>query len=158
MNTSRQRFHRPFIIASLLIVLFTGACATVPPAQDEARVDELVDVVNKLDAERMLEQSARPFLFDSEIIELSNDLYVMWRSVYNAGFSLPNARIESIREVNADTWRDYGDNLEMRAYFERHVPEDATIARVRAQQAGFDLILGDERDGMPKVYGLKGPL
>ena len=158
MKTRRKRFHPTLIIASLLIVFFAGACATVPPAQDEARVDELVDVVNELDPERMLEQSARPFLFDSEIIELSNDLYVMWRSVYSSGFSLPNARIESIREVNSETWRDYGDNLEMRAYFERHVPEDATIARVRAQQAGFDLILADERDGMPKVYGLRGPL
>ncbi len=158
MKPCRQRFYRPYIIASLLIVLFTGACATVPPAQNEARVDELVDVVNELDAERMLEQSARPFLFDSEIIELSNDLYVMWRSVYNSGFSLPNASIESIREVNSDTWREYGESLEMRAYFERHLPEDATIARIRAQQAGFDLILGDERNGLPKVYGLKGPL
>ncbi|MFP4642809.1 MAG: hypothetical protein ACLFM0_00485 [Spirochaetales bacterium] len=158
MKTSRLRYNRPLIIASLLIVLFTGACATVPPAQDEARVEELVDVVNELDADRMLEQSARPFLFDSEIIELSNDVYVMWRSVYNSGFSLPNAGIESIREVDSETWRDYGDNLEMRAYFERHLPEDATIARVRAQQASFDLILGDEQNGLPKVYGLKGPL
>ena len=154
MKLNRVRWT--LALGVLLAVL--GACATVPPAQNEDRVEELIDVINELDADRMLAQSGRPFLFDSEIVPMANDVYIMWRNIYNAGFSMPNAQIESLEPVNAETYTRYGDGDEMRAYFQRALPDDAAIARIRAQHGTFELILGDQHNGMPAVYGLRGPL
>ena len=148
--------RRSLALGILLSVL--GACATVPPARNEDRVGDLIEVINELDADRMLAQSGRPFLLDSEIVPMANDVYIMWRNIFNAGFSMPNAQIQSLEPVNAETYTRYGDGEELRAYFQRVLPDDAAIARIRAQHGTFELILGDQHNGMPAVYGLRGPL
>lgn len=147
---------RPLAIGFLIV--FIGACATVPPSQDEESVRALIDVINEGNAELMVEHSARPFLFDSEIVPLANDVYVLWSNAFNAGFSLPNATIVSLDVVDAETYTRYRDAVEVETYFQRTVPEGATVARIRAQNGTFELILGDERNGLPAVYGLRGPL
>lgn len=145
-------------IFTVLVGVFIGACATVPPSQDQERVEALIDVLNEGNADRMVDHTARPFLFDSEIVPLSNDVYVLWRNAFNAGFSLPNATIESLEVVDSETYTRYRDSPEVEAYFRRTVPEGATVARIQAQHGTFELILGDERNSLPAVYGLRGPL
>ncbi|MFP4509911.1 MAG: hypothetical protein ACOC4I_06595 [Spirochaetota bacterium] len=147
----------PACVVSVFIV-FVAGCATVPPAQQEERVEELVSFVNNAEAEALLEQSGRPFLLDSEIIEPSNDVYVMWRNMIAAGWALPGAQIIGITPVNGETYTSYGSGLEMESYFSRRVPEGSTVVRVQTRQAIWDLLLGGEREGMPLIYGIRGPL
>lgn len=160
MRHQNRRFRLPTIglLFSLLAIGSFVGCATIPPAQNEERVGEVIELVDSLNADQSLAQSGRPFLFDSEVIELSNDLFVMWRNIYNAGFSLPGATILSLQPVDSQTYLRYGDSDELRAFFQRHVPPESTVARVRARQGTFELILGDERGGMPRIYGLRGPI
>jgi hypothetical protein len=148
---------RTACVLSVLFV-FVAGCATVPPAQQEERVEELVAFVNNAEAEALLEQSGRPFLLDSEIIEPSNDVYVMWRNMISAGWALPGAEIIGITPVSENTYSSYGSGLEMESYFSRRLPEGASIVRVQTRQAIWDLLLGGERDGMPLIYGIRGPL
>ncbi len=148
---------RPAVLV-IAVVIAVASCATVPPAQQEARVEELIAFVNAAEAEALLEQSGRPFLLDSEIIEPSNDIYVMWRNFIAAGWSLPGAQIMGIAAVTEHTYRSYGTGLEMQAFFSRRVPEGAAVVRVQTRQATWDLLLGGERDGMPLIYGIRGPL
>lgn len=147
---------RPVVLGFLIV--FIGACATVPPSQDEERVEALIGVINEADADLMVEHTERPFLFDSEIVPLANDVYVLWRNAFNAGFSLPNATIVSLDVVDSETYTRYRDSVELETYFRRTLPEGATVARIQAQHGTFELILGDERNGLPAVYGLRGPL
>ncbi|TVQ25120.1 MAG: hypothetical protein EA383_09350 [Spirochaetaceae bacterium] len=147
----------PALVVSTIFV-FVVACATVPPAQQEARVEELIAFVNAAEAEALLEQSGRPFLLDSEIIEPSNDVYVMWRNMIAAGWALPGGQIIGISPVNEHTYRSYGSGLEMESYFSRRLPEGSAVVRVQTRQATWDLLLGGQRDGMPLIYGIRGPL
>ena len=147
----------PALIVSTLF-LFVAGCATVPPAQQEVRVEELIAFVNNAEAEALLEQSGRPFLLDSEIIEPSNDVYVMWRNMITAGWSLSAGQIMGVTPVTERTYSSYGTGLEMESYFSRRLPDGAAVVRVQTRQATWDLLLGGERDGMPLIYGIRGPL
>ncbi|MFW6387814.1 MAG: hypothetical protein ACOC0B_00935, partial [bacterium] len=135
-------FSRVMRASGVLALAFTiVACATVPPAQDEERVGALLDRINERDADQMIDQSRLPFLFEDEVVEVSNDLYILWIATFDDGFSLPNASVESITRVGSEEYYDLRDSKELPEGYGRRLPESARIARIQAQQGTFELVL-----------------
>lgn len=152
-----RRFSALSCVVSLVTVTI-ASCATVPPAQDEDRVGALVEQINKRDADRMIDQSRLPFLFEDEVVEVSNELYILWIATFDDGFSLPNATVVSITPVGSEEYGDLRNSKELPAEYGRRLPESASIARIQAQQGTFELVLAEEHNGLPVIYGLRGPL
>ncbi|MFP4012152.1 MAG: hypothetical protein ACLFUM_10645 [Spirochaetaceae bacterium] len=146
------------VVALLLGFLLLGSCATAPVAQRESRIMSLVDRINGDSLVRVVEVTAVPFVLDGEIIELPADIETMWSNLQEAGFSLPDARIEEITPVRGDSHRRFADTMDLRVFFEKYIPEDATFVRIESENGAFLFVLGDRFWGVPRMYAMKGPL
>lgn len=157
MMCDTMKHHSLFFL--LLLFAFTiVSCATVPPAQDEERVGALVERINERDADQMIDQSRLPFLFEDEVVEVSNELYILWISAFDDGFNLPNASVVSITQVDSEEYHDQRNSKDLPEAYGRQLPESARIARIQAQQGTFELVLAEQHNGLPAIYGLRGPL
>ena len=146
----------PRTIAVVALAAAFASCATVPVSQRERRVDALVEELNTAGLERLVELSARPFLFDGEIVILESDLTAMWTNLREAGFTFDAPTVLELGPVDDDTYRAFGDSMDVRAWFDRHAAEDAGLAAVRTTHGTF-LILTGERDGRtPRIFGFTG--
>ncbi len=153
------QMKRPLrIIATVLLVaLFAASCATVPVSQRDNRVEALLEELNTADIDRVMELSARPFLLDGEIIVLERDLRTMWLNLREVGFTFDSATIEELGPVTDDTYRKFGDTMDVRVWFERYTTEDAGLARVSTTHGTFLIVTGDREWRTPRIFGFTGP-
>jgi hypothetical protein len=142
----------------LLVTFFVSACATVPVAQRERRIESVIRLVNDGDVERLVELSSVPFVLDQEIIALEGDVASLWRGLVDAGLAFDDADIRRIDPVDATSHREFGDTFEMDVYFQQYLAEDGTIVEIDSDLGGFLLLLGDKQKGYPMIFGLKGPM
>ena len=146
------------IAAVLLLALFAVSCQTAPIAQRERRVDRLLWEINRASLDRLMELSARPFLLDGEIIVLESDLEMMWTNLQNAGFTFDTPTLRDLGPVDENTWRRFGETMDVRVWFERYTAEDAGLAEVRTSHGTFLIVTGDRVPGhLPKIFGFTGP-
>ncbi|MCG8477966.1 MAG: hypothetical protein MI724_02645 [Spirochaetales bacterium] len=147
----------PRTIAVMTVVAALASCATVPVSQREGRVEALVEELNTADIERLAELSARPFLFDGEIVILESDLNTMWTNLRAAGFAFDAATLDELGPVDEDTYRAFGDSMDVRAWFDRYAAEDAGLATVRTTHGTFLILTGDRDGRTPRIFGFTGP-
>ena len=147
----------PRTIAVMTVVAALASCATVPVSQREGRVEALVEELNTADIERLAELSARPFLFDGEIVILESDLNTMWTNLRAAGFAFDAATLDELGPVDEDTYRAFGDSMDVRAWFDRYAAEDAGLAAVRTTHGTFLILTGDRDGRTPRIFGFTGP-
>lgn len=143
--------------AVVLIALFAASCATVPVSQRERRVETLIEELNTADVDRLMELSARPFLFDGEIIIVEADLRSMWSNLRDVGFTFDGATITALEPVDETTYRRFSDSMEVRVWFEKYTTEDAAIATVQTSHGSFLILTGDRLERLPYIFGFTGP-
>ncbi len=146
------------VVSSLAFVLLVVACATVPPAQQEEAVAETLSLIDEADAQTLTEASARPFLLDGEIVELSTDVHALWRGLREGDFVLGDFRIQSVDAVDGESYLRFADNQEVEWFFEQHVGEEARLVTVRGRAATYLFLMDGDRNGAPYIRGFTGPL
>jgi hypothetical protein len=145
------------VAGSILVALVAASCATVPVSQRDGRVEALLSELNTADVDRLMELSARPFLLDGEIIALEGDLRTLWTNLRGVGFAFDAATIVDLGPVSDTTYREFGDTMDVRVWFQRYAAEDAGLARVRTTHGTFLIVTGDRDGRTPKIYGFTGP-
>lgn len=143
--------------AAVLIMLFAASCTTVPVSQRDNRVEALITELNTADIDRVMELSARPFLFDGEIIILESDLQTMWTNLRAAGFTFDSATIQELGPVTDTTYLSFGDTMDVRVWFEKYASDDAALATVETSYGTFLIITGDQVERLPYIFGFTGP-
>jgi len=144
-----------FLLAAVAVI---SSCATVPVAQRERGIMRVVDLINNGSVEDLVSLSRVPFVLDREIIALGSDIQTMWTNLRKAGFTLPDARIADITPVTADTYKEFGNTMDMRVYFDKYLAKDGTVVRLQSGNGTFLLLLGDRRWFTPELFGIKGPV
>lgn len=142
----------------LIVTFFVSACATVPVAQRERRIESVINLVNAGDVEQLVELSSVPFVLDQEIIALEGDVASLWSGLIEAGLEFDDADIRRIEPADSGSYREFGDTFEMDVYFQQYLAEDGTIVEIDSNLGGFLLLLGDRQMGFPMIFGLKGPM
>ncbi|MDA3949450.1 MAG: hypothetical protein PF508_09495 [Spirochaeta sp.] len=104
-----------------------------------------------------MELSARPFLFDGEIIILESDLQMMWTNLRDVGFTFDAATIEELGPVTDTTYLQFADTMDVRVWFQKYAAEDAALARVSTSHGTFLIITGDRLKRLPYIFGFTGP-
>jgi len=145
------------VATAILVALFAASCATVPVSQRDGRVEALLTELNTADVDRLMELSARPFLLDGEIIALEGDLRTLWTNLRGVGFAFDAATIVDLGPVTDTTYREFGDTMDVRVWFQRYTAEDAGLARVRTTHGTFLIVTGDRDGRTPRIYGFTGP-
>ncbi len=146
---------KKLIFLSLGAVIVFISCASLQYVQKEGDVLKLADLVNAGDSETLAEISASPFLFDGEIIMLPGDLERLWKNMAGAGLVMENPVVTEIVEVRADTPLLFGEAMEIKAFFQKYLPETARTARVAADSGNFIFLLNGKEQGYPKIHGVK---
>lgn len=145
-------------LSLVALIVLISSCATAPVAQRENRIMGLVDRINGDSLVRVMEVTSVPFVLDREILSLERDVETMWSNMREAGFFLLNAEIDEIMPVQEGSYRRFGDTMDMRVFFEKYIPEDATLVRISSDNGDFLFLLGDKFWGVPRMYAMKGPL
>jgi hypothetical protein len=143
--------------AVALVFLFAASCATVPVSQRDNRVEKLIAELNTADIDRVMELSARPFLFDGEIIILESDLRTMWTNLREAGFTFDAATVTELGPTSDTTYQSFADSMEVRVWFEKYAAEDAALATVDTSYGTFLIVTGDRLKRLPYIFGFTGP-
>jgi hypothetical protein len=147
-------------LVAAFVALTGTACSTVPPSQNEARLDRLVEELNTADEDRLVELCALPFLLDGETVVREEDLRVLWRNLRASGFTFADARIAGIREAGPDSYKTFSDDPEVHAFFKKHTGKNAAVIDLETDHGAFSLLTGGRvgRYGrLPKLYGFTGP-
>lgn len=159
-----------FLPSVLIAVLLLSAACVTPPAQQEDAVIEMLKLIDEGRQEELVEHSMTPFLLDAEIIEAESDIAALWGLLAERGFDFPSPRIVRIIELEPgvddlpedefddDTYQLFGDSMEVRAFFMRHIPEDAALTEVEAGGKLYRFLFAGNRDGKPMMFGWKGPI
>jgi len=138
-------------IAAIIAVL--SACASVPPSQNEKRVEQLVAELNGADIDRIMELSALPFLLDGETVAREQDLRILWTNLKASGFSFAEAVIEEIREIGPTSYRSFSDDPEVVAFFKKHTAKGAALVELSTRYGRVYLLTGSKVGRIPKIYG-----
>ena len=145
--------HILWLLAAL--VLF-ASCATPNFLYKESTAKKVVNLVNGRDAERLAALSHNPFLLDGEIILMPGDMELFWDRAFASGFALKGGSVESVVPVDSDTPRFFGDTMDVRVFFRKHVPSTASLATIRTDTGVYRFVFND-RDGMyPGILAFGG--
>jgi hypothetical protein len=152
MNSTRCA---PILFAALLALL-ASACSTLPPSQNEKRIERLVAELDAADEERLLELSALPFLLDGETVAREADLRALWRNLRAAGFSFAGAEIVGIAENGPESYKAFGDDPEVMAFFKKHGGKDSATVTLKTPRGTFLILTGGKVGriaGIPRIHG-----
>ena len=138
-----------------LVCLIMGSCASRPYVQKEEKVFNLVKAINSGEAAAK-ELAVAPFLFDGEIVHLQNHLTVLWKNLYMAGFRMYDATIVRNEFIKEDSWREFGNTMDVRTFFKKYLDENTSLVEVKARNGNYLFLLNKEVNGYPRIQGFKG--
>jgi hypothetical protein len=141
--------------AAALVCLIMGSCASGPYVQKEEKVFNLVDAINNGEAAAK-ELAEAPFLFDGEIVLLQNHLTVLWKNLHMAGFRMHDAAIVRNELITENSWREFGDTMDVRTFFGKYLDENTSLVEIKARNGNYIFLLNKEVNGYPRIQGFKG--
>jgi len=142
--------------ALALLALLALSCATGPYVQREDRIQRLVELINKGGVNEVKGLAATPFLLDGEIVLLQKDLNSLWDNFKAAGFVMKNAKVLEIARIAADSYKVFGDSMDVRTFFSKYLDKDTSMVKLATDGGVYHLLLGKEVDGYPKIRGFRG--
>jgi hypothetical protein len=159
MKKSHSGLQYTAALAGLVLAaMLAASCASGPYVQNEPGVYKLVDLINKGGINEVKGLSDAPFLFDGEILLLSDDVNSLWNNLKSAGFKLEGAKIASIERLGADSYKAFADSLDARVFFSKYLNQDTSLVRIAAQNGVWLFLLNREVAGFPRIQGMRGPV
>ena len=138
-----------------LAALVMVSCATRPYAQKDEKVFDLIKAINSGEAAAK-ELAEAPFLFDGEIVLMQNHLTALWKNLYMAGFRMYDASIVRNHFIKENSWREFGDTMDVQTFFKKYLDENTSLVEVKARNGNFVFLLNKEVNGFPRIQGFKG--
>jgi hypothetical protein len=144
-------------ILSLLLLLSLSMCATINLVQEEKNVMGIIEVINSGNSEKLIECSRVPFLLDGEIIMMEQDITMLWTNLMSGGFTIEEAVVTHIQKIDKAAYKEFENNMEIEAYFQKYLPGKAVLSRVSTKDGDYLFLTGKGKKGTTLLYGLKGP-
>jgi hypothetical protein len=138
------------VVAVLVLAgLLLGACATVPPSQQDERVIELIDLFNTLPAEELAVYTGLPFLFDEQVLYSQADVTAVLARLREAGLIVAPEITGSTGSITAPA----GCRFDVGVFYDR-LPSDARLVIAQSNAGDLSLIVGDQTEGLPRLLGI----
>lgn len=136
-------------LAAVAAVAVLFGCATIPPAQRDASVIEVVDRFNTVEPSDFIPQSGVPFLFNDQVLYAESDLVAILERLREGGLVISPRIIanESVRPAAADA------RFDVQVFFDR-LPPEARFVVVPSSAGDLTLILAGEANRLPMLVGL----
>ena len=139
----------------LSVFLIITACVTFVVEEDE--VLAIIELINGAKVDELTNICQTPFLLDGEIIALADDVKTLWANLKSVGFKINKPEVMEITPVTDDTAKLFSDSWEVSVFFEKYVPENSVVAKIKSENGTFLLLLDGEIMGFAQILGFKGP-
>jgi len=147
-----------FLLLTLLAVGLMTGCASLPVSQRSSSVESLLYRIHTGDVAKAVDLTYLPFLLDGEILTTERDAELLWTNLKEVPGFLESPEILSLKEAYSSDYVKFRESAEMRVYFDRALPENASLAEIKTSAGSFLLLLSGKKIGLPVIAGLKGPL
>lgn len=134
-----------------------ASCASIQRSRDAGSVRTVAGLINDRDAEALIAMSEVPFLLDQEIVALEGDVASFWRTALAAGFRVQEPQLERGVRITADTYREFYDSMEVRAFFNRYLKRNSRLLELRTGGGERILLLVTHSWFSRRIHGFKGP-
>jgi hypothetical protein len=120
--------------------------------------EQIVALINTGEVEKLGEMTQTPFLLDGEIILLDEDMASFWRNIFEAGFRVNEPMIRESSAVGTDTYREFGETMEVSSFFEKYLSDRSHVVYVDTTSFSLVFLLDRARWGKVRILGFKGPI
>ena len=121
------------------------SCSSVPYSRWNSSSAKVIELINSPGDEYLTKITASPFLFDREIIILEKDIAMIWKNIDEAGFCFEEAYEAESMPVSAGDYRLFADTMEVKTWFEKYLPEKASVVKIKAKNGLYYMILGGKK-------------
>jgi hypothetical protein len=143
--------------AACAAALALASCASYQHSWDQGAVGQVADLLNTGQAPKLTSMSLTPFLVDGEIVLLKGDVASFWDGIAKAGFRVEGAALDQGAPVAAESYKQFADTMEVKAFFSQYVKKDARVLRMTSSKGSHVLLLMRRDRIYLKIIGFKGP-
>ncbi len=145
-------------IASCAILLALSSCASLQHGWDQGNVAMVADLINAGKSAELASMSGSPFLVDGEVVPLKADVAAFWDGIIKAGYKVQGPQLGSATPAAADSYKQFADTMEVRAFFGNYVKKDARLLELKTSSGkSVLLIVKDSPFSRKIIQGFKGP-
>ena len=144
--------------AACAAAITLASCASLQHNWDQDNVTAVAALINEGQAAKLSAMSSTPFLVDGEIVSLKADVAGFWDGIIKAGYRVESPQLGAATAVSADSYRQFADTFEVKAFFTQYVSKDARILELRtSSDRSVLLIIKDALFSTKTIQGFKGP-
>jgi len=143
------------ILVAAASCLALGSCATIQHASDRGAARRVAELLRSGRAEDLRRMSRVPFLIDGEVVPLPQDVAAFWRALAETGWRLEPSLVRSA--AAREGWREFGDTMEVRAFFHNYVDERCRILTLHTASGEEAILLLWEGFLSRTILGFRGP-
>ncbi len=121
------------------------SCASSPYSQWKSSSGKVIALVNGGGDASLAELTETPFLFDGEIIMTEKDVSMIWKNIHEAGFRFEEALEAESVPVSSSDYSLFADTMEVKIWFEKYLPEEAALLKIKAENGLYYMILGEKK-------------
>ena len=118
---------------------------------------EVIELINAGDSENLAARSTDTFMLDSEILHNPKLIKNLWEGLAESSFKITNPVIFTNRRLLPTDRIFFGNNVEVDAFFERYVPEKASLFEIKTNSGKYIFILGPSDIGKSTIAAFGGP-
>ncbi len=144
--------------AACAALLALSSCASLQHGWDQGDVNMVADLINAGQSAKLASMSGSPFLIDGEVVPLKADVAGFWDGIIKAGYKVQGPQLGAAAPVSADSYKQFADTMEVRAFFKNYVKKDTRILELKTSAGkSILLIIKDSPFSKKIVQGFKGP-
>jgi hypothetical protein len=143
--------------AACAAAITVASCASLQHSWDEGAVQQIADLLNAGQSQKLAAMSVTPFLVDGEIVLLKNDIASFWEGAAKAGFRVEGAALDQGTPVSAESYKQFAPTMEVKAYFSRYVKKDSRVLSMTSSTGRHILLLMRSEWFSRQIMGFKGP-
>lgn len=145
----RKQWIARLLLAGVAMAVL-GACATVPPSQQEGRVVELIDRLNTYPVAELADQTGMPFLFVDQVLYAEADVLAVLARLREGELVVAPQIVTSVPADGAPE----GARFDVGVFYDR-LPGDARHVLVESNAGELTLLVGGEGGGLPLLLGIR---
>jgi hypothetical protein len=144
--------------AACAAALALASCASLQHGWDRGNVDTVAQLINDGQGAKLSAMSGSPFLVDGEVVPLKADVAGFWDGIIKAGYKVQGPQLGSAFLAGADSYKQFADTMEVRAFFANYVKKDTRILELKTSAGkSILLIVKDSLFAKKVIQGFKGP-
>ncbi|HUV06925.1 MAG TPA: hypothetical protein VMX75_04295 [Spirochaetia bacterium] len=143
------------LLLTLTVVAVVGCVSLKQQYHDTA--EDVIELINKGETEKLSEMTQTPFILDGEIIILKNDMASFWQNIVKADFKIEGPTVIEASPANEETYKRFAGTMEVETYFKKYLSDKGHVIVIETDRFMLLLLMDKTKKGKIRIIGFKGP-